>query len=117
MRKEVRSGISEVRNQTWGNFHPISHLAYEKWEVGWKQEFSFLKVYPKVRTRGEGCGGGAEEAAERRGQGEDKGEADYWTHLRREGVQSADIGWSTGNGKKLSNRQACCLAQLCLAAD
>ena len=25
-------------------------------------------------------------------------------------------GWATGNGKKLSNSQACCLAQLCLAA-
>ena len=24
---------------------------------------------------------------------------------------------STGNGEKLSNSQACCLAQLCLAAD
>ena len=24
-------------------------------------------------------------------------------------------GWPTGNGKKLSNSQACCLAQLCLA--
>ena len=31
-------------------------------------------------------------------------------------VQPADIGWPTGNGKKLSNSQACCLAQLCLAA-
>ena len=30
-------------------------------------------------------------------------------------IQPADIGWPTGNGKKLSNRQACCLAQLCLA--
>ena len=29
-------------------------------------------------------------------------------------VQPADIG--NGNGKKLSNNQACCLAQLCLAA-
>ena len=26
-----------------------------------------------------------------------------------------DIGWPTGNGKKLSNTQACCLAQQCLA--
>ena len=25
-------------------------------------------------------------------------------------------GWPTGNGKKVSNSQACCLAQLCLAA-
>ena len=25
-------------------------------------------------------------------------------------------GWPTGNGKKLSKSQACCLAQLCLAA-
>ena len=31
-------------------------------------------------------------------------------------VQPADIGWPTGNGKKLSNSQACCLAQLCLGA-
>ena len=31
-------------------------------------------------------------------------------------VQSADIGWPTGNGKKLNNSQACCLAQKCLAA-
>ena len=31
-------------------------------------------------------------------------------------VQSADIEWLTGNGYKLSNIQACCLAQLCLAA-
>ena len=31
-------------------------------------------------------------------------------------VQPADIGWPTGNGKKLSNCQACCLAQLCLGA-
>ena len=31
-------------------------------------------------------------------------------------LQSADIGWPTGNGKKLCNGQACCLAQLCLAA-
>ena len=31
-------------------------------------------------------------------------------------VQTADIGWPTGNGKKVSNSQACCLAQLCQAA-
>ena len=31
-------------------------------------------------------------------------------------VQPADIGWPTGNGKKLSNSQACCLDQLCLDA-
>ena len=31
-------------------------------------------------------------------------------------LQPADIGWPTGNGKKVSNSQACCLAQLCLAA-
>ena len=36
---------------------------------------------------------------------------DFMTHL-----QPADIGWPTGNGKKVSNSQACCLAQLCLAA-
>ena len=34
----------------------------------------------------------------------------------REYVQPADIGWPTGNGKKLSCTQACCLAQLCLGA-
>ena len=28
----------------------------------------------------------------------------------------ADIGWPTGNGEKLSNSQACCLAKLGLAA-
>ena len=28
----------------------------------------------------------------------------------------AYIGWPTGNGKKLSNCQACCLAQLCMGA-
>ena len=31
-------------------------------------------------------------------------------------LQPADIGWPTGYGKKLSCSQACCLAQLCLAA-
>ena len=31
-------------------------------------------------------------------------------------VQPPDIGWPTGNGKKVSNSQACCLAQLRLAA-
>ena len=31
-------------------------------------------------------------------------------------MQSAHIGRPTGNGKELSNSQACCLAQLCLAA-
>ena len=30
-------------------------------------------------------------------------------------IQPADIGWPTGNGKKLSNSPACCLAHLCLA--
>ena len=30
-------------------------------------------------------------------------------------LQPAGIGWPTGNGKKLSCTQACCLAQLCLA--
>ena len=43
----MRCGIAEVRNQIWGILHPISHLAYEKWEVGWKREFSFLKPYPQ----------------------------------------------------------------------
>ena len=36
-----------------------------------------------------------------------------WDHTS---VQPADIGWPTGNGKKLSKSQACCLAQLCLGA-
>ena len=31
-------------------------------------------------------------------------------------IQPAEIGWPAGNGMKLSNSQACCLAQLCLAA-
>ena len=31
-------------------------------------------------------------------------------------LQPANTGWLTGNGRKLSNSQACCLAQLCLAA-
>ena len=31
-------------------------------------------------------------------------------------IQFADIGGPTGNGKKLSCTQACCLAQLCLGA-
>ena len=31
-------------------------------------------------------------------------------------VQCSCSGWPTGNGKKLSNSQACCLAQLCLGA-
>ena len=31
-------------------------------------------------------------------------------------IQPADIGWPTGNGKKLSKSQACCLSQLCLGA-
>ena len=38
----------------------------------------------------------------------------FGTSLR--GVQSGYIGCNTGNGEKLSNSQACCLAQLCLAA-
>ena len=35
---------------------------------------------------------------------------------RERRVQPADIGLPTGNGKKQSNSQACCMAQLCLAA-
>ena len=31
-------------------------------------------------------------------------------------LQCSCSGWPTGNGKKVSNRQACCLAQLCQAA-
>ena len=31
-------------------------------------------------------------------------------------IQPTDIGWPTGNGNNLSNSQACCLTQLCLAA-
>ena len=41
---------------------------------------------------------------------------DYLKHIYNIIVQPADIGWPTGNGKKLSNTQACCLAQLCLNA-
>ena len=37
-------------------------------------------------------------------------------YINRDVVQPADIGWPTGNGKELSNSQACCLAQLCLEA-
>ena len=37
----------------------------------------------------------------------------YWNSLR---VQGGWGGWPTGNGKKLWNSQACCLAQLCLGA-
>ena len=37
-------------------------------------------------------------------------------HKLRQDVQCSCSGWSTGNGKKLSNCQACCLAQQCLAA-
>ena len=39
-----------------------------------------------------------------------------WERELEKKVQPEDIGWPTGNGKKLSNSQACCLAQLCLAA-
>ena len=31
-------------------------------------------------------------------------------------LKPADMEWPTGNGIKLSTSQACCLAQLCLAA-
>ena len=31
-------------------------------------------------------------------------------------LQGGWSGWPTRNGKKLNNSQACCLAQLCLAA-
>ena len=41
---------------------------------------------------------------------------DIVPHTHTHTIQPADIGWPTGNGKKLSNSQACCLAQLCLAA-
>ena len=43
-----------------------------------------------------------------------RGVKKQWCQVPR--LQSADIGWPTGNGKKLSNSQACCLAQLCLAS-
>ena len=39
----------------------------------------------------------------------------YMTSALQSIVQPTDIGWHTGNGKKLSCSQACCLAQLCLA--
>ena len=42
--------------------------------------------------------------------------SDFAFHLPSQELQSADIGLPTGNGKKLSNCQACCLAQLCLGA-
>ena len=32
------------------------------------------------------------------------------------GLQCSCSGWPTGNGNKLINSQACCLAQLCLGA-
>ena len=48
---------------------------------------------------------------------------DHWLYPPRgsfdtaqEAVQGGWGGWPTGNGKKLSYSQACCLAQLCLAA-
>ena len=37
-------------------------------------------------------------------------------NLCPQAVQGGWGGWPTGNGKKLSNSQACCLAQLCLVA-
>ena len=37
-------------------------------------------------------------------------------HKLRQDVQCSCSGWPTGNGKKLSNCQACCLAQLFLFA-
>ena len=43
--------------------------------------------------------------------------AQHWTfHQVKSNLQPADIGWSTGNIRKLSNSQACCLSQLWLAA-
>ena len=43
---EVRSGHSEVRNGNQENLNLISQMESEKWEVGFKQEFSFLKYPP-----------------------------------------------------------------------
>ena len=39
-----------------------------------------------------------------------------WPTVYRDGLQGGWGGCRTGNGKELSNSQACCLAQLCLAA-
>ena len=37
------------------------------------------------------------------------------TFYLHSGLLCSCSGWPTGNGKKVSNSQACCLAQLCLA--
>ena len=42
-------------------------------------------------------------------------ELEMTQHYRVTKVQDGWGGWPTGNGNKLSNSQACCLAQLCLA--
>ena len=39
-----------------------------------------------------------------------------FTPQKQANIQCSCSGWPTGNGKNLSNSQACCLAQLCLAA-
>ena len=58
--------------------------------------------------------GGKKERERRYVQGDPSSQTLYIAKINT--VQPADIGWPTGNGKKLSNSQACCLAQLCLAA-
>ena len=42
----------------------------------------FRNLCGSVPTGGPSCGGRADEAAERRGHGEDEGEDDYWAHLQ-----------------------------------
>ena len=44
---EARNGNSEVRNGNQENSFPISQKASEKWEVGLKWEFPFLKYPPQ----------------------------------------------------------------------
>ena len=45
-KRDMGSGKSEVRNGKVGKLFSISHMASEKWEVGLKGEFPFLKYPP-----------------------------------------------------------------------
>ena len=47
---EARNGNSEMRNGNQENLYPISHMASEKWEVGLKRGFPFLKYPTLVQT-------------------------------------------------------------------
>ena len=47
---EMRNGNLEVRNGNQENLHPISHMVFEKWEMGLKWESPFLKYPPQVCT-------------------------------------------------------------------